>query len=263
MILNLLKHGICQLGLFGGPTNGNDWTFIGHFDGRGYLISNIQITTSLASTTTTYNYVGLFGVVHGMVRNLGVQGAINIGSGAGRSRVGLLAACNEAGSASRTGLIESCYAIVDVSYFGVHFTDNMQDVGLLVGYNVTGAKIINCYAVGTVTTNTVSNVTTSNINTGGLVGRNATSASITNCYADVVVEANHSGCSRGALVGNNPSGSGNVVNSYAGTGGVDGFGTGVTPSPAIKPIADLNASLDDLPSIPCTSDGVNGFYPFW
>jgi The GLUG motif. len=241
----------------------NPFTFTGNFDGQGYLISNIQIRRSVEALHggSNFYYAGLFGVVHGTVKNLGVQGTISINSGAGTSRVGLLAACNESGS-GRVGLIENCYAIGDVSYVGVHATVNMQDVGLLVGFNTSGARILNCYAVGTVTTNTVGDVSTTNINTGGLVGRNS-SSTITNCYADVVVEAKHPSGSRGTLVGQNNLNTG-VVNSYAVVVGANGngIGSGTAPSSAIKPLDDINGDLAGLPPASWATSSVTGFYPY-
>lgn len=153
--------------------------FTGVFDGNDCTISNF--------TCTSYDsdYIGLFGYVTGVIKNLGlIKPDIDAGT---RYDVGSLAGHLE------NGTITDCYAeAVSVS--------GGNAVGGLVGFNA--GRIVNCYSsgrvwgdifvaglVGQVGAGTVikcySNASASgNRNVGGCVGKTAEETSaVTHCYA--------------------------------------------------------------------------------
>ncbi|MHC4174891.1 MAG: GLUG motif-containing protein [Planctomycetota bacterium] len=167
--------------------------FTGVFDGNGYTISN------LTCTSIDPDHIGLFGDVHGVVKDVGlIRPNVDTESGFG---CGPLARFVE-------GTIANCYA-EDGSISGDEF------VGGLVGRSE--GTIINCYSTGTV----------SGYNcVGGLVGENF-GGTITNCYSMGSVSG---GWSVGGLVGDNHDGGlvgalnkGTITNCYS-TGRVSGDG---------------------------------------
>ena len=190
-------------------------SFSGTFDGDGYLINNININTY--NLDNRYGYSGLFGLITwGVIKNLGIQGTINVTSTVSNMRVGLLAGCNEA------ALIENCYAKGNINYTS---SRNEQFIGLLVGYNTnrgsSPAIIRNCYAMGDIA---YSGSGTSSV--GGLVGDNASSI-IENCYTIGNVNAPASS-RKGSFVGRSRNSGSNINNCYAhgnGCGSWDNNGT--------------------------------------
>ncbi len=151
------------------PIGGNNSTdaaakrFEGTFDGQGYSISNLNVSSK-------YHYVGFFGTSSGKIMNLGIDSGRVVG---GNKSAGL------AGYAS--GTISNCYSRATVTGTSV--------AGGLVGFSAKTA-ISNCYANAAVTATT---------SAGGLVGYYASSgngSSITNCYATGTL----SGKQMGALV---------------------------------------------------------------
>jgi hypothetical protein len=160
--------------------------FSGVFDGNGRKIFNFTYTS------TDRNYIGLFGCLSGVVKDLGLIApnvdagtGYYVGSMFGRLYYGTVTNCYvEGGSISGDsyvsglvgyayhGNISNCYSTADVS--------GDRRISGLLGYNNYGT-ITNCYSTGTVSGDTY---------VGGLVGRNRY-GTITNCYA------------AGSVIGNN------------------------------------------------------------
>jgi hypothetical protein len=152
--------------------------FSGVFDGNGRKIFNFTYTS------TDRNYIGLFGCLSGVVKDLGLIApnvdagtGYYVGSMFGRLYYGTVTNCYvEGGSISGDsyvsglvgyayhGNISNCYSTADVS--------GDRRISGLLGYNNYGT-ITNCYSTGTVSGDTY---------VGGLVGRNRY-GTITNCYA--------------------------------------------------------------------------------
>ncbi len=202
----------------------NSNAFKGHFDGKGYTITDLYIHKD-----NTY-YVGLFGYVDNpntiikdltlIKPNVNPPGdSIIVGCLVGRLYSGTIGGCGvESGSVSGSkyigglagqnwGTISNCYATGEVS--GSRF-----DIGGLAGKNF--GTIENCYATGSVSGNDF---------VGGLVGDNYQST-ISNCYATGEVSGYYH---TGGLVGNNSNGiisncyaTGSVWGVYDYTGGLAG-----------------------------------------
>jgi hypothetical protein len=194
--------------------------FTGTFDGDSKVISNLTITTS------TQNYVGLFGYVGigGQIRNLGVEnvnitgiGRYYVGGLVGENYGGTLTGCYATGSVTgkwyvgglvgqNSGTINSCNATGSVSGTG-------SWVGGLVGHNYGSGSLTACYATGSVS---------SRESVGGLVGQN--SGTINSCYATGSVAGTDQYSNVGGLVGLNlaaPNNPGTLTSCYA-TGSVTG-----------------------------------------
>jgi len=155
------------------------YPFKGTFDGNGYIISNLTVTSE--------SYSGLFRYVRGEHAHIKDLGLIDpnihaeegnfIGSLVGYFRNGTIINCYVRGGSisgkSRIGglvghnrsLIANCYSSASVS--------GGSRIGGLVGTNSAGT-IINCYAKGSVSGNYYI--------FGGLVGQND-SGTIKNCYS--------------------------------------------------------------------------------
>ncbi len=168
------------------PIGGNCLTdeagnaFRGTFDGQGYSVSNMQISTG-------HHYVGFFGSNRGTIRNFGIRsGSVKGGNktaGLAGYSSGTISCCysratvngtsNAGGLVGMAGntVIENCYAKADVTATG-------NAAGLVAYYpsNTTNAKITNSYATCTL----------NGKNNGGLVASinaSATGIVITNSYA--------------------------------------------------------------------------------
>jgi hypothetical protein len=181
-------------------------TFTGVFDGQGFVISNLTINQP------GVDYIGLFGLAGGQIRNLGIENANITGSGYVGGLVGsggAITSCYATGTvaglkyvgglAGYTSSITSCYAMATVSGTGRY-------VGGLVGYSYQG-KIDSCYATGA--------VSGTDRYVGGLVGYRE-GGTITACYATGAVSG--TGNYVGGLVGEN---GGSITACYA-TGSVSG-----------------------------------------
>lgn len=173
--------------------------FKGTFDGNGHKIKNVSIPEN------SYSYAGLFGVVTGTIKNLGVSSDIAGGSTAGALAgyvyEGTVEYCYSSGAVSSTsgytgGLIgylreatvHDCYSVATVTNTGSNGNTGGL-VGYMYSYNVCTIK--DCYAAGTVTS-------TSSYRSGGIVGyQNGGSNNVLSCYYD-----NYSGSStnKGTLV---------------------------------------------------------------
>ena len=160
-------------------TNDNDKTpYTGTFDGQGHTIKGLYVNS--ASDTC----VGMFGYLEGAaVRNLTVDGYVQ-----GSNIVGGIA-----GYASKAA-IENCSN--HCSVFGG--SDSM--IGGIAGLNFYGAKIIDCYNVGTIRNSNVFEPC------GGIVWGNA--GTVSNCYNVGTISGN---VYDGEIVGRN---SGTVENCY-------------------------------------------------
>ena len=126
--------------------------YSGTFNGKGHTISGLNVTGEFV-------YAGLFSAVKdGTIRNLTVAGNVSSNSSGG-------AAGGIVGYASNA-TIENCSNHCNVA-------GNRSTVaGGIVGFNVEGAKIIDCYNVGKITVNTYI--------IGGIAGHNT--GTISNCY---------------------------------------------------------------------------------
>lgn len=154
--------------------------FRGTFDGQGYSVSNVYISTG-------YHYVGFFGNMGGSVRNLGIKSGTVTG---GNKAAGL------AGYAR--GTISSCYSRATVS--------GTANAGGLVGMSGK-SQISDSYAVASVTATG---------NAGGLVGyysSAASNSSVANSYAACSLSGKTCG---GLIASVNTSAAGvTVTDSYA------------------------------------------------
>ena len=211
-------------------TNDNDKTpYTGTFDGQGHTIKGLYVNSASDA------YVGLFGCLEGAaVRNLTVDGYVQ----------GYKTAGGIAGYASKAA-IENCSN--HCSVFGG--SDSM--IGGIAGLNFYGAKIIDCYNVGTIRNSNVFEPC------GGIVWGNA--GTVSNCYNVGTISGN---VYDGEIVGRN---SGTVENCYylAGTnldavGESDSFGnTKKTESKTAAEFADgtvlelLKADRNDSPWDSC------------
>ena len=161
-------------------TDDNDKTpYTGTFDGQGHTIKGLYVNSASDA------YVGLFGCLEGAaVRNLTVDGYVQ----------GYKTAGGIAGYASNAA-IENCSN--HCSVFGG--SDSM--LGGIAGLNFYGAKIIDCYNVGTI----IRNSTVFEF-CGGIVWGNA--GTVSNCYNVGTISGN---VYDGEIVGRN---SGTVENCY-------------------------------------------------
>lgn len=212
-------------------TDDNDKTpYTGTFDGQGHTIKGLYVNSASDA------YVGLLGCLEGAaVRNLTVDGYVQ----------GYKTAGGIAGYASNAA-IENCSN--HCSVFGG--SDSM--LGGIAGLNFDGAKIIDCYNVGTI----IRNSTVFEF-CGGIVWGNA--GTVSNCYNVGTISGN---VYDGEIVGRN---SGTVENCYylAGTnldavGQSDSYGkTTKTESKTAAEFADgtllelLKADRNDSPWDSC------------
>ncbi|MHC4112769.1 MAG: GLUG motif-containing protein [Planctomycetota bacterium] len=187
--------------------------FSGTFDGNGHTISNFTYTS------TGTDYIGLFGKVTGVIKNLGlIDPNLDVGTGwyvgslVGRLDNGTINNCYiEGGIVSgetlvgglvghNNGTITNCSATGSISGY--------ERVGGLVGDNYEGTIINNCYSTGSVSGDRY---------VGGLVGDSE--GAITNSYSTGSV----SGYERvGGLVGEHGSGSDDIITTSYATGSVTG-----------------------------------------
>ncbi|MBE6927276.1 MAG: hypothetical protein E7467_02085 [Ruminococcaceae bacterium] len=138
-------------------------SFEGTFDGQGYSVLNMRITSG-------NHYVGFFGNMRHQVKNLGIVRAYVEGG----HKVGALA-----GRISAAAIIKNSFAQATVT--------GVETVGGLVGTSGQ-ATITDVYAVG--------NVTATDGNAGGLIGTLfswASNTKITNAYAACTVTAKRTG----------------------------------------------------------------------
>jgi len=173
------------------------YPFSGTFDGNGKKISNFTYNS------TGLNNIGLFGVVNGEVKDLGLRDpnmVVRNGRNSGLL-VGRIGGSRELfGWNRKHGLLSNCCVEGGTISGDVH-------VGGLVGQN--SGTITKCCSSASVSGNWAN---------GGLVGRNH--GSISKCYATGSVSGSRGYPNVGGLVGYN-CGRGRVTNCYA-TGSVSG-----------------------------------------
>ncbi|GHV40501.1 hypothetical protein AGMMS49546_14520 [Spirochaetia bacterium] len=268
------------------PVGNSGVKFAGTFDGSRKTLSNLKIEKA------GVNDVGLFSVVGGEVKNLGIlNGTVN-----GRDNVGGIAGSNEgaifgcyytgvmtgtgynvggvAGSVSGGGTITACYneAAVNggISVGGVAGVNNANitacyntgavtggsSVGGIAGTSASNSNITACYNTGAV--NGGSNVGS---NVGGIAGISVSNSNITACYNTGAV----TGGTNGGLVGSN---NGSLNHCYyakstrneigAGTpGSTSGLFTDDTDFPNVSGVSGWGIGLGQSPTM-CWKSGTTG-----
>lgn len=180
--------------------NGAGWTpigntstpFAGTFDGNGYIIRNLRVNVSNSE------YAGLFGLVCGTVKNLGmvdsqITATFSVGDTVGDVCVGGIVARVSGGA------ITGCYNTGTVLSSGI-YRYGAINIGGIVGL---GGNIANCYNTGTVSDSSFpysSTSTSSYANVGGVVGC-VTGGIITNCYNISAVAASSYRVYAGGIAG--------------------------------------------------------------
>ncbi|MDR0408022.1 MAG: hypothetical protein LBH45_03800 [Campylobacteraceae bacterium] len=149
------------------PIGTDNAPFIGSFEGNGFKITDLYISSDLQS-------VGLFGVNNGDVKNLGVetaQGSISASSGSGSNYIGGIAGKN-------LGTITNSYSTGKISASSSSYIFS-SGAGGIVGENA--GTITNSYSIGDVSAFT--GVSTNGYAyAGGIAGR-TDSGIITNSVA--------------------------------------------------------------------------------
>lgn len=193
-----------------GYSSGGGWTpigisansFVGNFDGNGFIISNLFIDRSGTNVQGLFGYIGegadvtrvaLEGVNIVAGSNVGALAAINYGSIADSYAIGEIT-----GGSGIGGLVGVNHDYISGSYASVDITANGYSAGGLFANN--SGTIINSYATGSVTNSG------SMYYSGGLGGKNF--STITNCYSTGAVSG---GFAIGGLLGSN---SGTVTASF-------------------------------------------------
>lgn len=149
-------------------------TFTGTFDGNDHTISGLTINAP------SYDNLGLFGGMNGVVKNLGIINANITGKDVVATIVGVLGGsvtnCYSTGIVTGRswvgGMVGWCQGAVTNCYTDVSITSSNSRAGGLIGSNYS--TITNCYSVGSVV---------GVYNVGGLVGLN-NNGSYVNCYYD-------------------------------------------------------------------------------
>ncbi|MGN6424623.1 MAG: beta strand repeat-containing protein, partial [Asticcacaulis sp.] len=209
------------------------------FTGLGHSISNLVISNSSSTM------VGLFGQVHGTIRDTGVVGGSVTGTHSGAYVGGLV------------GHMLSGYAYNNFSTATVTGTNG--NVGGLVGYS-DYSTIQNSFATGAVTgaTNSV----------GGLIGT-ANGSTVKNTYATGVVTGSGGAASLGGLVGssytstsiNNSFATGAVINN-GGSANAGGLAGGLSSSSVTNGYYDSNTSgMSDTHATSQTTAQLQGALP--
>lgn len=147
--------------------------FYGTFDGNHKVVTGLKIYID-----NTDNDAGLFGNLHGDVRDLGIQvDAAGIKVKGTGVTAGALAGHNE-------GTIQNCFAIGENSNAAINAESTLGErLGGLIGEN-SGGSIMNCYA--TLDVKGALNGYTANI--GGLVGYINKGSNISHVYATGKIE---------------------------------------------------------------------------
>jgi len=261
------NHGI-------GSDDSDSAEFVGSYDGGGYTISNLSIST-------TDDYAGLFGEVYtnGEIRNVGFTGNVSAARTSSYSchAGGLVGYLNQGtvsdsfafGTVSTTG--SSCYAggLVGDSNGGtiersfssatVTTTGSSADAGGLVGRFRNSSSVANSYATGDATTS----YPTGSTDAGGLIGQ-ASDGTISDSYAtgDATVPRGDAG----AFVGDN---SATVTNSFRSGSPDQGAGTQVTTTElaTLATFTDAGWSIAagwsaSTPPLWGICSGYNNGYPF-
>lgn len=148
------------------------------FDGNGYVIKNLSITSAA-------NYTGFVGVLCGRIKNLGIVNA-NITITGGSSHGIIAAYCGLAAptSIAQVGVIENCFTTGSIVSTGASSVRIGGVAGYLGGESGTDLPTIkNCYS-----TATVSGASTT---VGGILGcgNTAKNGLIQNCYSTGTIKS--------------------------------------------------------------------------
>lgn len=171
-------------------TSNNTKYFAGTFEGNNYTINGLKIKKS--TSTTTNNYIGLFGYVKGgTVQNVGISNS----EFTGYSDVSGVCGGNN-------GTINQCYVTSSI------ITCGNAEAGGICGENTSTGNVNNCYVTNT-------KITGSSI-VGGICG-DLTKNTIKNCYSTALIYKNTGATATtfGGLVGQNTSSGGTITNSYS------------------------------------------------
>ncbi len=137
-------------------------TFYGTFNGQGYAVKNLKVSTKL-------NFNGFFGGVNGEILNFGIKS----GSVKGEDKVGGIT-----GYLGGTGTLDNCYNRASVQ--GVSFVGGMVGMGGWV-------TVSNCYNTGAITaTNEAAGIV-------GYFSSAAGNATVSNCYNAGTLSGNKKG----------------------------------------------------------------------
>lgn len=169
------------------------YSFLGTFDGDGYYVSGLYYNDE------TRQGVGLFGVVDGVVKNVGIKNSYFHA----KKEVGGICGALHAALEDDKAIITNCYSDATV-------TSKTGYVGGICG--IAGHTITDCYNTGIVTTNLEYNEYV-----GGIAGMTDMVGSVTNCYNTGDVTGFY--YVGGIVGGNTPN---DVVNCYN-TGNITGY----------------------------------------
>lgn len=154
-------------------TDKTNKSFCGTFDGKGYIIDGLKITSSNKGK-------GLFGLVtNGTIKNLRIGENCNI-NGVGHCSGGIC------GYAYDGTVIENCYNNASIN-------GNGQQIGGIAGQNCLNSKIINCYNSGS--------VYASDGIAGGIAGNNPGSINNSCNFGNIKTEGNSAGGISGLMSG--------------------------------------------------------------
>lgn len=175
-----------------------DTSFKGSFDGQGH-----KITFMIEATDPSMRTAGLFGYVGvgGTVKNLTVDGSVNIANNTDGIRAGSVVGFNE-------GTISNCTSNMSVT--GTE-TGNTISVPYIYVGGITGANlgsVVSCTSAGDVTGVITVNPTNGvKLNVGGITGTNDANATITDCTSmgdiagTTVADNGYSWCYAGGILG--------------------------------------------------------------
>ncbi len=195
------------------------WTplpeFTGTFDGDGYTISGLKIDASHGST---YDY-GLFKIIStgGVVKNLTVEGDIDLSAISGIQSVGLI-----------SGYLNSAASIENCEVSGTIKTVDSKYIGGVVGYVNSSSTLDNCHSAVQITNSNSSETPdeSTEARVGGVVGYLYSSSAI-NCSnsGELYSDFKHTGGIAGRLEGgatiSNSYNTGDIY-SYVRAGGIIG-----------------------------------------
>ena len=166
--------------------------FTGVFDGNGYSVKNLEIRSYAGKN---YHF-GLFGMVTGTIRNLGVENVsiwvydangIFVGSVAGEARGAFLKNCHSSGkirfesgtalSVVGGGIIGSSYmgAVSECYNTGEIIASTGEITGGVIG-KALGTKVSRCYNSGSVSSPVSSSIA------GGILGNGSKGTHVYDCY---------------------------------------------------------------------------------
>ena len=209
--------GVTDFEPIGGSTSNY---FSGVFDGQGYVIKNLNISSSS-------NYVGLFGYSTGLtIKNIVLDSSCSVSSLYEEGNIyigGVIGSCG----AAKVSLIENVVAMLSLTFYGK--TNSLSCFGGIVGYSASSSNafdIKNCAFYGKM----VNSGESSRMDIGGIIGYysdtafSSTYLKITNClfFGTIIVEKDEE-VKIGGIIGR--SGTTTIENSVA-TGKIQSIATG-------------------------------------